>query len=164
MTPIERFTAKYIVNDEGCWEWQGTKARGYASFSVGKTKVRGARWSYEHFKGPIPDGEEIDHICHSRSTTCPGGLACRHRRCVNPDHLESVTKTEHGLRTRLKVCEAGLHDLTDPANRYRTSDVRGCYACKKDRMRERYATDPEYRKRVQASASKTAGRARRARR
>ena len=37
------------------------------------------------FKGPIPKDLVIDHLCHNT-------------RCVNPDHLELVTKTENGKR------------------------------------------------------------------
>lgn len=143
LTPLDRFTEKYLVLPNGCWDWQATKARGYASFRFEGRYVRAARWAYEYFVGPIPDDEEIDHTCHSRSTDCPGGELCQHRACVNPAHLEPVNKTEHGLRSRRKVCAAGLHDLTDPANRHPSG--RGCYACAKARMRQRYAEDPEYR-------------------
>lgn len=137
LTDLDRFTEKYVVAPDGCWLWTSTTARGYATFCVDAHKVRAARWAYEHFVGPIPDGHEIDHTCHSRSATCPGGHRCAHRGCVNPAHLEAVTKTEHGYRARLAICEAGLHDLRLPENR--RADVRGCYACKKDRMRRKYA-------------------------
>jgi hypothetical protein len=43
------------------------------------------RWAYEHFIGPIPAGLEIDHLC-------------RVRHCVNPAHLEPVTKSENRRR------------------------------------------------------------------
>lgn len=47
----------------------------------------------------IPAGHELDHLCHTVDiATCPGGPACPHRRCVNVDHLELVTKQENTRR------------------------------------------------------------------
>jgi hypothetical protein len=43
------------------------------------------RVSYELFKGPIPKGLHIDHLC-------------RVRCCINPDHLEAVTLVENVMR------------------------------------------------------------------
>lgn len=79
----------------GCWPWQGALlSNGYATTQwLGKR--RGAhRVMYEIFVGPIPEGLQLDHLCHGRDRSCPGG-ACVHRRCVNPSHLEPVTCKEN---------------------------------------------------------------------
>lgn len=50
---------------------------------------------------PVPPGMEVDHLCESRS-------------CVNPDHLEAVTRRENELRKyrRRETCPNG-HPNTD---------------------------------------------------
>jgi hypothetical protein len=47
------------------------------------------RAAYVEAYGPIPEGYTIDHECHNADLECPGGDACRHRACVNPEHLEA---------------------------------------------------------------------------
>jgi hypothetical protein len=130
LDPWERFL-RHIEPDGDCWRWTGTTAgtnQRRPTFRPGSRKqdrkVYAFLWAYEHEVGPIPDGLELDHLC-------------RHYWCVNPAHGEPVTHAENMRRARLRVCRAGLHDLTDPANR--NPSVRGCYACKKDGMRRRYA-------------------------
>lgn len=67
----------------GCWLWTGfLNDGGYGHASVNRRKTKAHRASYEHYKGPIPTGLHIDHLC-------------RQRCCVNPDHLEAVTQQEN---------------------------------------------------------------------
>lgn len=77
-----------LVEETGCWEWQ----RGIGPDGYGHAKRNGVqggahRYYYEQAKGPIPDGLEIDHLC-------------RNRACVNPDHLEAVTRSVNASRAR----------------------------------------------------------------
>lgn len=63
----------------GCWIWTGgTTAHGYGRFCNKSPH----RLSYEWANGPIPDGMEIDHVCHVRL-------------CVNPDHLRVATSKQN---------------------------------------------------------------------
>jgi hypothetical protein len=92
-----------------CWRWTGSvNAHGYGVIRPNGSDrvVRVHRVAYELFVGPIPEGLTLDHLCHSRDPDCPGG-PCVHRRCVNPAHLEPVTRSENVRRghTRLRIGE-----------------------------------------------------------
>lgn len=74
------FKGKYQVTSKGCWVWKGAKweETNYGQMRIGGKLIRAHRVSYLLFKGEIPAGTEIDHLC-------------RNKLCVNPDHLEAVT-------------------------------------------------------------------------
>jgi hypothetical protein len=71
----------------GCMRWTGwiDKTTGYGRYTVAKKKFYVHRWFYTFYKGPIPEGALIDHLC-------------RNRWCVNPDHLEAVTDRTNIVR------------------------------------------------------------------
>lgn len=74
--------------NSGCWIWLGhLDRRGYATIHAKNNRTHFVhRLSYEAFKGrKIPAGLEIDHLCR---------VPC----CVNPDHLEAVSKKTNILR------------------------------------------------------------------
>ena len=64
--------------NSGCWLWLGAVTEnGYGSIRFKKKITPAHRVSYTLFKGEIPAGFELDHLC-------------RVRCCINPDHLEPV--------------------------------------------------------------------------
>lgn len=78
-----------VVDSAGCWRWQGTTdLDGYARIRVGKRWLRGHRYTYARCAGPIPTGLELDHLC-------------RVRECVNPEHMEPVTRATNQARRGL---------------------------------------------------------------
>jgi hypothetical protein len=97
---MERFLAK--VDQTGdCWVWTSpTVTKGYGLFWFEGRMERAHRFAYRFFVGPIPAGRELDHLCHTRDLSCPGGDACPHRRCVRPDHLEPVDHRTNMIRGR----------------------------------------------------------------
>ena len=85
-TSQERFWGKVDEVDSGCWEWIGCdNSVGYGVFSYKRHLVYAHRFSYELQKGLIPSGLTLDHLC-------------RNTRCVNPAHLEAVTRKVNNLR------------------------------------------------------------------
>jgi hypothetical protein len=84
---MERLLEKVLPEpNSGCWLFVGAWNRdGYGSIGDYDRTLSAHRVVYEHARGPIPDGFELDH-------------KCRVRCCVNPAHLEAVTKTENFFR------------------------------------------------------------------
>lgn len=132
----ERLMAKVRHDESGCWLWTGAlDGQGYGQIwaPVGKNQpLRAHRVAFEVFRGPIPDGLVIDHLCRVRS-------------CINPAHLEPVTTRENLLRGTgfSAVNGAKTHcvrgHLFDDANTIRAKLGRGCRKCAAIRNSERRA-------------------------
>lgn len=89
----ERIMDRVKINANGCWIFQGAiTSRGYGSISVDGVVHSTHSRMYLAAGRIIPDGFEIDHVCHSESD-CRGGVGCPHRPCCNPEHLEAVPKS-----------------------------------------------------------------------
>lgn len=84
---LARFEANYIPEpNTGCWLWLGEVVDyGYGRFWYNNKKHNASRFSYKIFKGEIVAGLETDHLC---CTPC----------CVNPNHLELVSRAENMRR------------------------------------------------------------------
>lgn len=128
-----------IGSADDCWLWMGkVNNSGYGSIHV-KPKPKGPtlvhRYAYELLVGPIPEGRELDH-------------RCRNRRCVNPAHLELVTRSENCKRgdsglawaahqRRKTHCPQGHpYDLFNTY--YDKNGGRQCLICKRERAKESY--------------------------
>lgn len=130
-----RFWSKVSEREVGnlvCWEWmagvRGKSPHTYGCFWVlGDTK-KAHRVAYEMVYGLIPEGLEIDHLCHNTL-------------CVNPDHLEPVTHLENVRRGNARLNGLRGQNLThcvkghkfDEDNVYRWHGRRHCIACRKAR-------------------------------
>src|SRR5664279_1210593 len=83
---LKRFLAKSgPAQKGGCRDWLGCKgSSGSGGFWTGERTEEASRVAYEHWFGPIPEGYIVHHTC-------------RHRGCVEPTHLQAVTRREHSF-------------------------------------------------------------------
>lgn len=80
----------------GCWLWTGTtNALGYGRVTMAGQSMAAHRASFVAFRGPIPAGLELDHLCRNPS-------------CVNPAHLEPVTHRTNILRSNAPPAAAAV--------------------------------------------------------
>lgn len=118
-----------------CWTWMRGTSHGYGeAFIQGRGLVLAHRYAYEKAIGPIPENKCIDHLC-------------RNKACINPAHLEIVTRGENVLRgvglaaqnARKKNCPkcGGKYELwTSPST---GKSRRQCRHCVRKSDRDFYA-------------------------
>ncbi|MEU5477448.1 HNH endonuclease [Streptomyces mirabilis] len=129
ITPVDRLFAKIGEGPGGCWVWLGGRAgTGYGQFRWQGRDWPAHRVVYEFFIAEIPDGLDLDHLC-------------RVRHCVNPWHMDPVTRRVNIIRgdapklKRAKThCPRG-HPYSD-VNTYVYRGRRSCRACRRERYRE----------------------------
>ena len=109
----------------GCWLWlRSASPKGYGGFRRFRKHHIAHRFAFEIFRGPIPHGFQIDHLCRTPS-------------CVNPDHMEAVTHRENQLRgnTFLALypkrthCKQGHEFTPENTGHYRNKPGRTCREC-----------------------------------
>lgn len=92
-TTIEDLLDRVVVSPCGCWLYAGGSSGEGNYPRILRPGTRNAmaahRYVHETFKGPIPPGWHVDHLCRRWHCDEPEH-ALLIRRCVNPDHLEAV--------------------------------------------------------------------------
>ena len=127
---MRRFDEKVLPTPSGCWEWAGWhNHKGYGMFWFEGRDQPAHRVSYTLSVGEIPAGLDLDHLC-------------RNRGCVNPAHLEPVTRGENLLRgdtfnaRNAAKTECPKGHPYDDKNTYTTrKGGRSCRTCHRERMR-----------------------------
>ena len=77
----DKFWVK-VGDRSSCWLWIGSRDQnGYGLFRCdGLYKAH--RWAYARWVGSLVDGLTVDHLCGVKS-------------CVNPSHLEQISRSEN---------------------------------------------------------------------
>lgn len=127
-----RFWSK-VEKTDYCWNWKSVlDAGGYGQFKYNGKMVHTHRFVLKLIGVELIDGLQIDHLC-------------RNRKCVNPTHLEQVTKRENILRgvspsaihAKKTHCPKG-HDYTTENTYYYKRGGRQCKKCIIERSLNQY--------------------------
>ena len=126
----------FVEQTETCWYWHGVV--GTRGYGVIQGQYQGQhrlffvhRYSYMLHIGEIPETLTIDHLC-------------RNKLCVNPLHLEAVTRWENvrrgdtvtGKNVRKTHCMHG-HPFDETNTYYTFAGTRICKTCARRRDKER---------------------------
>lgn len=131
---IDRFESRIErVPGVGCWIYTGQQLpNNYGYFVIKKKHIYAHRFSWMIYRGNIPDGFVVDHLCSVRE-------------CVNPSHLEPVSQKENVRRTIFRGrnrsqfsgathCVHG-HEFTEENTR-RRGGRRLCRSCGRSRQKK----------------------------
>lgn len=80
------FWAQVRLADSGCWIWTGFRHLSGHAYTKWQGRVIGVhRMAYFLLVGPLKEGLVLDHLCSTNA-------------CVNPKHLEPVSRSENTRR------------------------------------------------------------------
>ena len=87
-----RLDANSALNRDGCWVWIGARSsHGYGRINMRVDGVHRSLWAhivaFEEYVRKLGTGEQVDHLCYNRA-------------CINPLHLQAVSKTINLARRR----------------------------------------------------------------
>jgi hypothetical protein len=127
-----------MIDTDDCWIFAGSvNDKGYGRvihWYKGKAiQEYPHRLTYTKFKGVIPEGLVVDHLC-------------RTPLCINPEHLEAVTNKENilrgigyaGVNTRKTHCPRGHEYTRENTSRFGSKGWRRCKTCETERSRLYY--------------------------
>lgn len=106
---VLRFMSKVLVDEWGCWIWQGARSRGqgnkewYGTFYIEPGRItRAHTYSHDTFKGKPPKGWHRDHQCREHGAPRDNSL------CVNPRHIVAVSPIKNNMRRWRRDADSSL--------------------------------------------------------
>jgi len=135
MTPLPADVQDRILRNVSphgsCWQWQG--ARRSTGYGVIGWRINGRAYTQQAHRvafaawcGPIPEGAQLHHTC-------------RNKWCVNPFHMEAVSRQAHSVRHAAERthCKSGRHPWTRE-NQIHNGQCGAliCRLCRNERMKE----------------------------
>ena len=104
-----------ISPDNECITWTGCEnGRGYGQLHYKRKTSRVHKVLYEITNGPVTEGLELDHIC-------------KNRKCVNTNHLRTVTHAENLVGRIHTHCNRGHEYIEGSYYQYKKQKV--CKEC-----------------------------------
>lgn len=102
-----------------CWEWQGHRlVNGYGQCRGNDgNRILAHRLAYEMLRAEIPQGLDLDHLCHNRA-------------CVNPWHLEPVTASANTQRRSVLAYTEKVCTICNFAFRPSGPNTKRCARCR----------------------------------
>lgn len=122
-TVVEELKALCTTNDKGCWLLPGSSmnASGHKRVQYQGVQQGAHVFVYETLVGPVPVGHDLNHTCEEPP-------------CINPEHMEPITRAEHMRLHRLSktICKRG-HPLSGSNVRVNSRGQRVCLQCQRIR-------------------------------
>ena len=85
-----------VDEESGCWLWLGACDRyGYASAKMRGRVVILHRYAWERLVAELAEDDTVDHLCKG------------HRNCINPAHMEPVSRSENSRRANTRRWKEG---------------------------------------------------------
>jgi len=125
----QRFWAK-VEKTDSCWIWRGgIMGRGYGTFFVDGVSHRVHRLAYRLLVGEIEEELTVDHLCKIKI-------------CVNPSHMELVTRAENSRRAFTGIVQCPKGHPYDESNTIFHGPLRRnrkCRQCNNARRRKEFS-------------------------
>lgn len=109
---MENKFLKKVEKTDTCWNWTGRlDIGGYGRFSQGNGHwIKAHRASYTIYKGSIPNGLVVRHLCNNR-------------KCVNPEHLETGTQKDNVRDCITAGRRANIRGESNPMSKITQADA-----------------------------------------
>lgn len=99
---MQNFTTRFwskVEKTDGCWNWTGGQMNGgYGKMRFNYKDYAAHRFSFEMTGATIPEGMDIDHICHNRLCVRPEHLRVTTRKQNNENKLGAYKNSKSGIR------------------------------------------------------------------